>query len=93
MCCQCGGGEEVPIPSECSQINPGGWITLNLGERKDISTIVFLTNHNADIDASFGGTRTYGISSDVEDTCTNDLVIQDGSTNYASMVADINTGT
>ena len=71
-------------------ISVGSFMTLDLGEEKDLSTIVFLSDNAGG--ANEGGTRRYGTSSDPDDTITNKEVTQFGGTNYASQFADINYG-
>lgn len=75
---------------KCLEISASGWVTLDLGSSRDISTIVFLAD--SPDGSSGGGVRTYGTSSDPEDTCTNSVIAQDEGTNYAGMIADLNNG-
>ena len=73
----------------CMEINAGGEITIDLGSNQAISTIVFVAS--SPDGATGGGIRSYGTDSST--TGTNTVISpQDGNTNYAGMVADINNG-
>ena len=81
------------IPGDCSiddcmSINAGGEITIDFGSIQAISTIVFVAS--SPDGATGGGVRSYGTDSSI--TGPNTVISQEGNTNYAGSVADINNG-
>ena len=73
------------------QLDAGiAWITLDLGYVTSISTIIFLTDAEENIDGFGSMIRTAGTVNDISDTVNNKLLTQVGGTNYPMMVADIN---
>ena len=87
--CGTGGRECAVVESTGSTYST--WITVNLGEAKDISTIVFLGKGAENIDGFASMKRMYGLSSDPYDI-DNTEISQAGVTNFPFMIADIDNG-